>query len=231
MHYAEYKQRDPSLVREMIETFPFAAILANGENGPLVAEAPVTFRSGPRPAGAVEFHLARVNPVGASLAEGAPVSLLFRGPDAAVSPSWFTGSFQGEAPDRSRAAPTYNYLSLVLRGRLQLLGDDALQSQIADLVTANEPKDNGWSLDELAPDLWTAWRGVIQLYRIEIDDFELTAKFTPGEIPADRPGVVEGLRRRASRHDVMVAHFMDGADGSAEALRTRLRALRYPPAW
>lgn len=231
MHYDEYKQHDPSLVRDMIETFPFAAILANGEAGPQVAEAPLTFRSGPQPAGAVEFHLARANPVFASLTDGAPVTLLLRGPDAAVSPSWFTESFQGEAPDRSRSAPTYNYISLVLRGRLQLLGDDALQIQIADLVAANEPKEIGWSLDELAPDLWAAWRGVIQLYRIEIDHFELMAKFTPGETPGDAPGVVRGLRQRASRHDVMVAHFMDGSDGSAEALRSRLRALRYPKTW
>jgi transcriptional regulator len=231
MHYAEYKQRDPALVREMIETFPFAAVLANGDEGPQVAEAPVTFRAGPRPAGAVEFHLARANPIFASMTEGAPVTLLLRGPDAAVSPSWFTESFKGEAPDRSRTAPTYNYLSLVLRGRLQLLGDEALQVQIAPLVAANEPRLNSWRLEELAPELWAGWRGAIQLYRIEIDAFDFTAKFTPGDTPGDAPGVVEGLRRRASRHDLMVAHFMAGNDGAPDPLRRSLRALRYPPSW
>jgi len=58
MHYAEYKHSDPALVREMVETFPLATIIVNGPDGPVTAQAPITFRQGDNAAGAVEFHLA-----------------------------------------------------------------------------------------------------------------------------------------------------------------------------
>ena len=58
MHYAEYKHSDPALVRKMVETFPLATIIVNGPNGPVTAQAPITFRQGDNAAGAVEFHLA-----------------------------------------------------------------------------------------------------------------------------------------------------------------------------
>ena len=225
MHYAEYKHSDPSLVRDMVETFPFATIMVNADDGPVVGQAPLTFRKGRDPAGAVEFHLARANRIGALLMPGTPITVMVHGPGAAISPSWFTASFQGTRPDRSRIAPTYNYVSLVMRGRLEYMVDAALKDQIADLVTAHEPAD-GWRLAELAPDLWDGWRRAIQGYRLDIDAFDLTAKLSHGDIPADQPGVVEGLVARALQDDRVIAKLIGGYDGTPESLRDLLRSLR-----
>jgi len=225
MHYAEYKQADPSLVRDMVETFPFATIMVNGDDGPIVGQAPLTFRTGRAPAGAIEFHLARANRISALLMPGTPITVLVQGPGAAISPSWFTVSFQGDQPDRSKTAPTYDYLSLVVRGHLEHLEDAALKLQIADLVLANEPAD-GWRLEELAPDLWEGWRRAIQGYRLEVDTFDLTAKLSHGEISADKPGVVEGLNKRALQDDQAIAKLVSGYDGTPASLRAQLRAFR-----
>ncbi|TLX56238.1 hypothetical protein DN824_17045 [Stutzerimonas nosocomialis] len=225
MHYAEYKQHDPSLVHEMVRTFPFATILVNGSNGPLVAQAPLTPRSGEGPAGAVEFHLALANPITGSLVPDAPATLLVQGPGAAVSPSWYTASFAGPTPDRSKTAPTYNYLSMVIRGRLSLMDDHALQDQIKDLVLANEPAD-GWRIEELAPHLWAGWRKAIRGYRLEVTEFDLTAKLSQGDSPGDKPGVVQGLRRRALQDDATMARLVEGYDGSAASLHALLNDLR-----
>lgn len=225
MHYAEYKQHDPSLVLEMITTFPFATILANSTKGPLVAQAPLTPRIGTNSANAVEFHLALANPITEALVPGAPVTLLIQGPGAAISPSWFTESFQGENPDRSKTAPTYNYLSLIIRGRLNFIGDEALQRQIRDLVLASEP-DDGWRTDELSPLLWNGWRKAIRGYRLEISEFDLTAKISQGDTPGDKPGVAEGLRKRGLQQDAMMAKLVEGYDGTASSLHSLLNSLR-----
>lgn len=225
MHYGEYKQHDPSLVAAMVTTFPFATILANGDNGPLLAQAPLTPRSGAGAAGAVEFHLALANPIAEALVPGTPITISVQGPGAAVSPSWYTASFPGENPDRSKTAPTYNYLSLVIRGRLAFMDDEALQQQIRDLVLANEPVD-GWRTDELAPHLWSGWRKAIQGYRLEISEFDLTAKISQGDAVGDKPGVAEGLRRRGLQQDAMVARLVEGYDGTAASLHSILSSLR-----
>ncbi|NDV88954.1 hypothetical protein GTW51_19915 [Aurantimonas aggregata] len=225
MHYAQYKHADPSLVRDMVETFPFAMILVSGNAGPLVAQAPLTFRTGRNPAGAVEFHLALINPITEAMTPNIPVLVSVQGPGAAISPNWFTASYGGPTPDRSQTAPTYNYLSLHMRGRLLHMPDEALQTQIKDLVRAHEP-DFGWRIEELDPRLWEAWRRTIRLYRIEIDSFDLTAKLSDGDSPGDRPGVVAGLRSRAVLDDTDMAILVEGNDGTPARLRSLLCALR-----
>lgn len=225
MHYEEYKLKDPGLVSHMLRTFPFAAILVNTPDGPAVAQAPITFRESSAPAGALEFHLAKANPIAGHMLPDVPVTILVQGPGAHISPSWFSASYPTPDADRSRTAPTYNYLSLVIKGRLAYMDDQALQAQIQDLVRANEP-DGGWQASELAPDLWEMWRKVIQGYRLEIDRFDLTAKFSEGDVPADRPGVIQGLRTRAVLGDLGVARILALYDGSPDSLQRALAALR-----
>ncbi|WP_426124389.1 FMN-binding negative transcriptional regulator [Pararhizobium sp. PWRC1-1] len=226
MHYAEYKHTDPALVRALVETFPFAAISVNGSQGPRIAHAPLTFRNGKAPVGALEFHLARANPIAPDMKIGTPVTILVQGPGAAISPSWFTCSFQQPDSDRSRTAPTYNYVSLILNGRLEFMDDLALQTQIRDLVSASEP-EGGWRTDELAPDLWQGWRKLIQGYRLEIESFDLTAKLSPGDAPEDKFGVVAGLLERGVLADVSMAHLVEGYDGTSQSLLSLVRALKH----
>ena len=225
MHYAEYKLKDPSLVAHMLGTFPFAAIMVNTPDGPALAQAPLTFREGSTPAGALEFHLAKANPIAVHMLPDVPITILLQGPGAHISPSWYSASFPTPDADRGRTAPTYNYLSLVINGRLAYMGDQDLQAQIQDLVRANEPAD-GWSTSELAPDLWQMWRKLIQGYRLEIDRFDLTAKFSEGDVPADRPGVIRGLRARGVLGDLGVARVLELYDGSPDSLQRALGALR-----
>jgi transcriptional regulator len=225
MHYAEYKHTDPALVRALVETFPFAAISINGAEGPRIAHAPLTFRPGNVPAGALEFHLAKANPIARDMTVGVPVTILVQGPGAAISPSWFRSSFPIPDSDRSRTAPTYNYISLIVHGRLEFMDDVALQRQIKDLVSASEP-EGGWRTEELAPDLWQGWRKLIQGYQLEIASFDMTAKLSHGDVPEDRHGVVEGLLGRGVLADESMAHLIGGYDGTSESLQSLLRSLK-----
>jgi transcriptional regulator len=225
MHYAEYKQHDPALVREVILTYPFSTIIVNGDEGPVTAQAPLTFREGQQPAGAIEFHLALANESTRSLTPGTSVTVLIQGPGAAISPSWFKASFPEKNSNRSRTAPTYNYVSLVLRGHLEHMEDPALQTQIKDLVLAHEPSD-GWRVEELAPDLWETWRSLIQGYRMEITKFDLIAKLSHGDVLEDKPGVIAGLRTRALQDDHAIAALLAGYDGTPASLRAQLKSMR-----
>ncbi|WP_017957234.1 FMN-binding negative transcriptional regulator [Rhizobium leguminosarum] len=226
MHYAEYKHTDPAVVRTLVDTFPFAAISVNGSKGPRIAHAPLTFRNGKAPVGALEFHLAKANPIAGDMNIGVPVTILVQGPGAAISPSWFTSSFPQPDSDRSRTAPTYNYVSLIMNGRLEFMDDLALQAQIKDLVVASEP-DSGWRTEELAPDLWQGWRKLIQGYRLEIESFDLTVKLSHGDVPEDRSGVVAGLLERGVLADVSMAHLVGGYDGNSGSLPSLFRALKH----
>ena len=224
MHYGEFKHRDPSLIREIVETFPFAAVMVNGPMGPQVALAPLTYRAGETENGAIQFHLALINPVTPSMAEGTPITVLVQGPGSGISPSWYDKSFPTAGSDRSLTAPTYNYLSLVLQGELRHMDDSELKAQIATLVLAHEPS-GGWRLEELAPELWSKWLGQIRGFHFEISQFDLTAKISQGDSPGDLLGIACGLRNRGLLDDESMARIVERYDGTPESLKAAIRAL------
>lgn len=65
-----------------------------------------------------------------------------------------------------------------------MIDDLTLQNQIRDLALASrsEPTD-GWRTEELDPKLWNGWRKMIQGDRLEIAEYDLTAKVSQGDSP------------------------------------------------
>ena len=66
-----------------------------------------------------------------------------------------------------------------------MIDDLTLQNQIRDLALASrsEPTD-GWRTEELDPKLWNGWRKMIQGDRLEIAEYDLTAKVSQGDSPS-----------------------------------------------
>ena len=216
MHYEHFKQRDPAVLKALIEAFPFAAIMVNGSDAPIVAQAPLTFKnSGGN--GAVEFHLAKENPISKYLTNGANTTIMLHGPSAHISPSWYTARFTGDNPDRSNTAPTYNYISARLSGTVQIMDMGQLANQISDLVSAHEPSD-GWKMQEIDPAMFSKLCGLITGFRMEIESFDMTAKLSQEQNKADMAGIIAGLKKRGGARDMAMANMIETFDGTTESL-------------
>jgi len=224
MHYAEFKQGDLDLLRTLVRTFPFAVIAVNGPERPLIAQAPLTLRDAAAGSIAVDFHLARTNAIVAAMDDGVPVTIVVNGPSAHISPSWYKERFPSPAADRSRTAPTYDYISVVLTGRVRHLPADGLVEQIADLVRHHEPAD-GWKFEEIDSDLLRAWCGMLIGCRMEIESFDLTAKVSQDKGDGGRSGVVSGLTSRSELQDVAIARLIADYDGSPQSLSNAMGDL------
>lgn len=114
------------------------------------------------------------------------------------------GRFPDADSDRSRTAPTWNYLNLTLHGRLSPLLDAQLASHLSDLVSQSEG-DAGWRIAEIDQKFFAGLRDHIMGFCVEIESFDCVAKFSQDKSAADRSGVVAGLRRRGIGQDASVA--------------------------
>lgn len=210
VHYEEFRLYDPSIIGKVVGRWPFATVMANGPEWPAVAHTPLVFKepAGDGQLGAVEFHLARANPAFADFLPGKPVTLSLLGPSAHVSPSWYVGRFPSADSDRSRTAPTWNYLNPTLRGRLSLLSDTQLAEHLADLVAQSEG-DAGWRIAEIDQQFFVGLRNHITGFRVEAEAFDCVSKFNQDKSALDRSGVIDGLRRRGRDQDASVADFME----------------------
>ncbi|MFJ6326120.1 MULTISPECIES: FMN-binding negative transcriptional regulator [Hyphomicrobiales] len=223
MHYAEFKLNEPDLIPAMVSAFPFATIMVNGPTSPLAVHAPATLSTGADGSESLEFHIAVANPAFETMQTDPFVTVCFHGPSTAISPSWYEGRFPTRDADRSRTAPTYNYLNLVVTGRVTPLNTTELRDQIRDLVQKLEP-GGGWQFHEIATETYAAWSALIRGFRVRIETADLTAKLSQEQNVEDRLGIAKGLRRRSGFMDDAMAGLVEGFDGSAGSLTSLICA-------
>lgn len=216
-HYPEFRIHDPAVIARIVRRWPFATILANGPEWPAIAHAPLTLARQPeeQALGAVEFHLAKVNPAQGIFGPDTPVIVSILGPSAHVSPTWCKGRFPDADADRSRTAPTWDYLALTLRGRLTVMSDAELAAHLSDLVGQTEG-DAGWRISEIDAGFYARLREHIVGYRMQIERFDCLAKFSQDENASDTAGIAAGLRERARGQDLCVAELVEDLSAIVE---------------
>ena len=111
----------------------------------------------------LDGHIARRNPHVETLRRQPEAWFLALGPQAYVSPSWFT--------DRTQA-PTWNYASLRVQARLSPIEDEAgVLASLGDLVAAQEAgRPNAWSMDEMGARLRRLAVGVVAFEAEVLDE-------------------------------------------------------------
>lgn len=207
MHYQQFKLRDPALISAFIGAYPFATIMVNGPISPIVAQTPAVFKKRGDSHGSLEFHLANANPITPLLENNTPITLIFQGPSAPISPSWYRARFPDPLSDRSRTAPTYNYVSLVVTGSVRRISLENMRSHIGELVSLME-RDDGWRFSEIHDTTYSDWSAMIAGFSIETDEYDFTAQLSQEQSAEDREGVMAGLKRRGKAGDREVARLI-----------------------
>jgi transcriptional regulator len=114
--------------------------------------------------------------------------LAVTGPDAYVSPDWYG------APDQ---VPTWNYIAVHLRGRLEPVPDDALHGHLdrlsADFETRLAPK-RPWTSDKMGPGVMDRMMRGILPFRLLVEDVQGTWKLGQNKTPDQQAGAAKGIR-------------------------------------
>jgi transcriptional regulator len=115
----QYRARDETWHRRIIDGHPLATLVTNGEFEPYATRLPALIAPGQpqsSPLVGIEFvgHMNRANPHWKSLADGTRARLMFDGPGGFVTPA---------AYHTDPAAPTWNFAAVHVCGRLRLVRD------------------------------------------------------------------------------------------------------------
>ncbi|MGH8400280.1 MAG: FMN-binding negative transcriptional regulator [Gammaproteobacteria bacterium] len=164
--------------------------------------------------GRLEAHLARVNPHCEALRSGAASMVVFRGPDAYISPRWYT--------DPARNVPTWNYVAVHAHGNPRFIDDPARILGIIGTLTDEHERyiENPWRIEEARP---YAERLVSQIMAFEIDILRLEGKFklSQNRLPADRAGVLRALAGARQGHNQELLEMMQALYTTDGDLRNR----------
>lgn len=179
-----YEQFSDEDVLDLIAEHPLAWVAPAAGGGeqasllPLLAEADAEGRP-TRLLG----HMARRNPLYATLSETPRVTVLVQGPQGYISGSWVR--------DR-RWVPTWNYAQLRITGRLRFEPEGG-RAALATLVEAMEAgREGAWRVEE-AGERYPAMERAIIAFRVEIDAVRGRFKLGQDERPEVLADILEHL--------------------------------------
>ena len=184
---ALFRLEDRAILEALIDEIGFGMVFAQTPDGPRVAHVPLVSTGD----GAVHFHLARGNALTPHIA-GATALAVVNGPDAYVSPRWYS--------DRGQV-PTWNYVALELEGPVRQMDDDGLHGLLEAIGARQEARiDAGepWRPDEVPQDLWNKLAKGIVGFELEVCAWRPTFKLSQNKPPEERARIADALEAQGS---------------------------------
>lgn len=155
--------------------------------------------------GVLQCHLARSNPAWQRLQGGDRVLVVFQGPDAYISPSWYETK-----SETGRVVPTWNYLAVHAEGRARIIEDSGwLKHHLHRLTEQNESGMNTpWSVDDAPADFTERLVQAIVGVEIKIDSLTGKLKASQNQPERNRVGVKAGLEAGERTHNRGMSKFI-----------------------
>lgn len=196
-----FKETNPERISALVESNSFGMLITAPEGVPFVSHLPIIFDPAADIKGKLLCHMARANPQWQHFSSCAEVLVIFQGPHAYVSPSWYS----------SPGVPTWNYAVVHLRGKPRLIESEseleALVERLTQVYESHMPSP--WK-----PNLVVGRRAkllnMIVGFEIEVTDIQGKFKLSQNRPSEDQQRVVEQLSLSSNQTEVAVAKLMSG---------------------
>ncbi|MFJ9033258.1 FMN-binding negative transcriptional regulator [Streptomyces sp. NPDC102274] len=141
-----YRTKDESWLRRVMERYPLATLVSNGEPTPHATHLPVIFsrddaQGAGGPVGTTLLgHMNRANPHWAALTDTSAAKLVFTGPHSYITPTLY---------ETTPASPTWNFVTVHVEGTLQPIAEfeQTLDVVRATVETLEAAFGNKWEMD------------------------------------------------------------------------------------
>lgn len=197
-----FEETRVDVLHGLLRRYPFATLVTQTASGLGANHLPFEIDAQPAPFGTLRGHVARANPVWRDFRPGAGALVIFQGPDAYVSPSWYPSKKDG-----GQVVPTWNYAVVHAHGSLRAIEDaEWLRGLVERLTNRHEAgRKEPWKITDAPHAYIEKLLGAI--VGLEMTITRLVGKWKLGQnrSTADQAGMAAGLQQEA------------GADGAALA--------------
>ncbi len=183
----------------------FATLVTLGAEGLTATHLPIEVDPNPPPFGTLRGHLARANPQWRNYSTEVAALVIFSGPQAYVSPSWYATKNQ-----TGRVVPTWNYIAVHAYGPLRTFDDtDRLRSLVTALTQRQERElPHPWRVGDAPVDfIDRQLKGIVGI-ELTVERLEGKWKLSQNKNAADRAGVIAGLSGMSGPDAAQIADAM-----------------------
>lgn len=197
-----FREDRTDVLHAALRALYFGLLVTQPADGFATSYLPWELDAGRGPQGTLVGHLARYNPQWQLPPNGAPALVVFQGPHAYVSPSWYPGK-----RDDPRQVPTWNYLAVEVRGTLVTFNDEArLVELLTRLTDRNEAgREHRWRVTDAPDDYVREQMRYIIGIELQIESLVGRYKLSQNRDAADREGARAGLAAAPTAREREVA--------------------------
>lgn len=197
----------PETILEFIEANPFGALVTAGSDGLFATHLPWVVDRSLGDAGALQGHIARANPHHRKTLLMPEALVIFSGPDAYVTPSWYPAK-----AEHGKVVPTWNYVAVHVYGTLRFIDDPGFLRSHLEVLTGQSERgrENPWQVGDAPAEFVAGLERAIVGVELEITRLEGKWKMSQNRPSSDVEGVVGGLAASPDPGDRRVAEIMRG---------------------
>jgi transcriptional regulator len=190
----EFEESRLEVLHELIGRRPFASFVTFADSQIVVDHLPFRLDTSAGGFGVLKGHVARANPLWRQLSDGADSLVVFHGPHAYITPSWYPSKHA-----HGKAVPTWNYVVVHARGRARAVED---RDWLLDLVTRlTDEQEAGradpWRVSDAPQDYIERMLGAIVGVEMPIANLVGKWKVSQNRSVNDRLGAAAGLQFQA----------------------------------
>jgi transcriptional regulator len=199
-----FEAADLRTQHDLIRTYPFGTLVSGAAGEPVASHLPFLLESDDVSPGALLGHMARANPQWEAFKGRDPALVMFQGPHAYISPTWYA-----TAP----SVPTWNYTAVHVYGIPQIVTDrgEAYRNLECLARRFEGDGDGAWDIQQLPSEYLDRLVESIVVFRIPIDRIEGKLKLSQNRSRPDREGAIRGLLTTQDPLAKDLADWMDTA--------------------
>jgi transcriptional regulator len=185
-----FRLDDRDALHDVMRAHPLGQLISAGASGLQANPVPFVLHADDGNQGLLRTHLARPNAQWRDFVDGCDVLVIFQGPQAYVTPSWYAAK-----KEHGKVVPTWNYVTVQVRGRATAVQEGRwLVRHVSSMSDQQEePLEHPWAVrDAPEPFITALTRGIVG---VEIAITAISGKFkmSQNRPEADRQGVVKGM--------------------------------------
>jgi len=127
-------------------------------------------------------------------------TVIFNGPDLYISPDWYV---------ENNLVPTWNYISVHVKGTIKVISDDVEIKKILDLTTKffEEQNNTNW-MNNLDEEFDAKLRTMITVIEIKIDKIDAKFKLSQNRTEKSKLKMIKKMKKDNSKNSLMMIEFM-----------------------
>jgi len=195
----QYKVTDFEEIKEFVQYNSFATLITTKKGKPIATHLPLQLMK-EKEGYSITGHMAYGNPQWRTFEDCDDVLVMFQGPHAYISSSWY----------EQENVPTWNYQSVHIYGKGSILSEGELKQDLTSLLQQYEQKrENPVLWDTLSPSfLEKELKGIVG-FKIKVEEVQATYKLSQNRNEKDYQNIIEHLQKEETPESKQIAEQME----------------------